>query len=186
MNQFQTEERSGAQSGIGEKMTEASQVVSSQAGEAIDKGKGAMTEMIGQRSSQLGDQIGSVSETARRVAEQARLEGNAQHSRLAEQAADRGERLSSYLRDVEPDRLLSDVEDFARREPWVVAGVGLFIGLALARSLKASSGRRYAARDTHRSRYQGNGAAAWSASPGAPRAAIAESAAQGRTRGERA
>jgi len=37
---------------------------------------------------------------------------------------------------------MADAEDFARRQPWLVAGVGLIAGFVLARSLKASSGRR--------------------------------------------
>ena len=39
---------------------------------------------------------------------------------------------------------MEDAERFARRQPWLVAGVGLIAGFALARSLKASSGRRSA------------------------------------------
>ncbi len=160
----------------GEKMHEASEVVSTKAGEAVDRGRGLVADQIGQRSTQLSDQIGSASETMRQVAEQARTEGNSQHARLADQAADRGERVKNYLDEVEPEQLLSDVEDFARRQPWVVAGVGLFIGFAVARSLKASSGRRYASR-SYPSRYQGNGEATWTASPGAPRDVLAGTAA---------
>ena len=125
----------------GDKMHEASEVVSAKAGEAVDSGRGLVADQIGQRSTQLSDQIGSASETMRRVAEQARTEGNSQHARLADQAADRGERVKNYLDEVEPEQLLSDVEDFARRQPWVVAGVGLFVEFPVARSLKASSGR---------------------------------------------
>ncbi len=39
---------------------------------------------------------------------------------------------------------MTDAEDFARRQPWLVAGVGMIAGFVLARSLKASSGRRSA------------------------------------------
>ena len=79
----------------GEKMHEASEVVSTKAGEAVDRGRGLVADQIGQRSTQLSDQIGSASETMRRVAEQARTEGNSQHARLADQAADRGERVKN-------------------------------------------------------------------------------------------
>ena len=171
------EQAESSESSVGEKMHEASDVVSSKASEAVDRGRGAVADQIGQRSTQISDQIGSAAQTMRRVAEQARTEGNTQNARLAEQAADRGERVSSYLQEVEPEQLLSDVEDFARRQPWVVAGVGLFIGFALARSLKASSGRRYESRSTP-SRYQGNGGPAWTASPGAPRDVIANTPAR--------
>ena len=162
---------------VGERMHEASDVVSSKASEAVDRGRGVVADQIGQRSTQLSDQIGSASQTMRRVADQARTDGNSQHARLADQAAERGDRVSGYLQEVEPEQLLSDVEDFARRQPWVVAGVGLFIGFALARSLKASSGRRYEAR-SYPSRYQGNGGPAWTASPGAPREVLANTPAR--------
>jgi hypothetical protein len=38
---------------------------------------------------------------------------------------------------------LRDVEEFARRRPWLVAGIGVVAGLAGSRFLKASSERRY-------------------------------------------
>jgi hypothetical protein len=167
MEPVETRERS-----VGEKVQEASDVVSSKAGEAADRGRGMVADQVGTRSAQASDQIGWAAQTMRRAADQARAEGDIGHARIADQVADRGERVSSYLQDIEPEQLLNDVEDFARRQPWVVAGAGLFIGFALARSLKASSGRRYQTRSVG-SRYRGNGAAEWTASPGAPRDVIA-------------
>ena len=96
----------------------------------------------GSGPAQLGDQIGAASHTIRKVADQARIEGNDQQARLADEAAKRAERVSHYLGDVDPERLMADAEVFARRQPWLVAGVGLIAGFVLARSLKASSGRR--------------------------------------------
>ena len=179
-----TTPRAEEQSAVSEKMHEASDVVSTKASEAMDKGRGVVSDQIGQRSTQASAQIGSAAQTIRRVAEQARSEGNSQHARLADQAADRGERVSAYLQDADPDRLLADAEDFARRQPWVVAGVGLFLGFALARTLKASSGRRYADRSPYPSRYPGNGQAEWTASPGAPRDVMAGSATRGEGMGD--
>ena len=56
---------------------------------------------------------------------------------------DRLERLGNYLTDADSDRMLRDVEDFARRQPWLVAGGGMLLGLFGSRLLKASSSRRY-------------------------------------------
>jgi hypothetical protein len=72
-----------------------------------------------------------------------RQEGNETPARVAEQAADRIEQLGSYLESKRGDEMLRDVEDFARRRPWLVAGIGLAAGLAASRFLKASSERRY-------------------------------------------
>ena len=50
--------------------------------------------------------------------------------------------------------MLHDAEDFARRRPWAVAGIGLIAGLAASRFLKASSERRYDSRGSgHPSSY---------------------------------
>jgi hypothetical protein len=139
---MQQEQSSG--SAATEKMDQATEVISARTSDAVEQGRGAVQRQVGQRSAQLGDQIGAASDTIRQVAEQARIDGNDQQARLAEEAAKRAERVSNYLGDVDPERLMADAEDFARRQPWLVAGVGLFAGFALARSLKASSGRRSA------------------------------------------
>ena len=157
-----------SRSGVGDTMHEASDVVSAKTDEAVQRGRNVVTDQARERSSQLADQIGTAAQTMRQVAEQSRTQGNTQQARMAEQAAERSERMSNYLQNVDPEQMLDDVEDFARRRPWVVAGAGLLVGFAVARSLKASSARRYTRRDLP-SRYDSNGAPAWSASPGAPR-----------------
>jgi ElaB/YqjD/DUF883 family membrane-anchored ribosome-binding protein len=137
---MQQEQSSG--SVVTEKMDQATEVISARTSDAVEQGRGAVQRQVGQRSAQLGDQIGAASHTIRQVAEQARIDGNDQQARLADEAAKRAERVSNYLGDVDPERLMADAEDFARRQPWLVAGVGLIAGFVLARSLKASSGRR--------------------------------------------
>ena len=64
-------------------------------------------------------------------------------ARYVEQAADRAERLGSYLERSDGERIVRDVEDFARRNPWAVAAGGLALGFAASRMLKASSSERY-------------------------------------------
>lgn len=139
---MQQEQSSG--SGVTQKMDQATEVISARTSDAVEQGRGAVQRQVGLRSAQLGDQIGAASHTIRHVAEQARIDGNDQQARLADEAAKRAERVSNYLGDVDPERLMEDAERFARRQPWLVAGVGLIAGFALARSLKASSGRRSA------------------------------------------
>ena len=65
---------------------------------------------------------------------------------IAEGAADRVERLGGYLERTSGDELLRDVENFARRRPWMVASIGFVAGIAASRFLKASSERRYGSR----------------------------------------
>jgi ElaB/YqjD/DUF883 family membrane-anchored ribosome-binding protein len=130
-------------SAVGEKVDQAKEVVSAQATEVAEHGRGMLQEQLSQRSTQLGDRVGSAAQALRRVAEQSRIEGDDQQARLAEQAADRGERLSTYLTGTGGQQMLAEAEDFARRQPWVIAGAGVAVGLVVARALKASSGTRY-------------------------------------------
>ena len=63
--------------------------------------------------------------------------------RYAEQAADRAERAGKWLHESDGDRILRDVEDFGRSNPWAVVAGGLALGFAASRLLKASSSERY-------------------------------------------
>jgi hypothetical protein len=62
---------------------------------------------------------------------------------VADQGADRLERVGTYLTNADADEILDRAEDLARRQPWLIAGAGLLVGIAAARFLKASSQERY-------------------------------------------
>jgi hypothetical protein len=112
---------------------------------AFGQARGRLRGQVDQRSTQAGDQVQSAAQDVRKVAEQLRGQGKETPARVAEQVADRAESFSSYLRDADGERLLGDVEAFARRQPWLVAAGGLALGFAASRFLKASSSRRYQA-----------------------------------------
>lgn len=114
-----------------------------QMGEARDQARGRLRDQVDQRSTEAGERVRSVAGDARSVADELRKQGNDTPARYAEQAADRVERMGDWLRDSDGDRILADVEDFARRNPWSVAAAGLAVGFAAARVLKASSAERY-------------------------------------------
>jgi hypothetical protein len=90
------------------------------------------------------------------VSEQLREQGSSTPAQIADQASQRVERLGNYLSESDPDKLLSDVEDFARRQPWIVLGAGVALGVTAARFLKASSRDRYQASSTQ---HESNGSA---------------------------
>jgi hypothetical protein len=77
------------------------------------------------------------------VGQQLREQGQDQPAKIAEQVADRAERVGTYLERSDGDKILRDVEDFGRRQPWAVVLGGLAIGFAASRLLKASSESRY-------------------------------------------
>src|SRR5829696_9808601 len=132
---------------VKDQVRDKAQVAQDKARGAMSQAKGRLGEQVDQRSAQAGDQVHSTAQDVRNVAEQLRNQGKDTPARVAEQVADRAESFGSYLRDADGTRLLRDVEDFARRQPWLVAAGGLALGFAASRFLKASSSRRYQTRD---------------------------------------
>ena len=112
--------------------------------EASGQAKDRLREQVDQRSTQAGERVASAARDARSVGEELRRQGKDQPARLADQAADRAERLGGYLQQSDADRILRDVEDFGRRQPFALVAGGLAVGFVASRFLKASSQRRYA------------------------------------------
>jgi hypothetical protein len=113
--------------------------------QAAGQAKDRVREQVDQRSTQAGEQVTGTANDLRAVADTLREQGKDQPAKLAQQAADRTERLGSYLTESSSDRILSDVEDFARKQPWAVVAGGIALGFAASRFLKASSSERYQA-----------------------------------------
>jgi len=122
---------------------QAKEKVQEGAQQAAGQARGQLRQQVDQRSTQAGEQVSSTAGDVRSVAQQLREQGKEQPAKLAEQAADRAERLGSYLKDSDADGILRDVEDFGRRRPWAVMFGGLAAGFVASRFLKASSSRRY-------------------------------------------
>ena len=141
-----TSAQAGARGAVADAASRAKERAGEQAQEMAERGRGAIATQVDQRSTQAGDQLRSLSEAVRQSAERLREQDQHGPARLAEQAAQRGERIATYLSESDRDQLLDDVEDVARREPLFVAGAGFLIGMVAARALKASSSRRYQSR----------------------------------------
>ena len=130
---------------VKDQVRDKAQLAQEKAQGAFGQARGRLRDQVDQRSTQAGDQVHSAAQDVRSVAEQLRNQGKDTPARVAEQVADRAESFGSYLRYADGERLLRDVEDVARRRPWLVAAGGLALGFAASRFLKASSGRRYQA-----------------------------------------
>ena len=131
----------------GEQAKEQARQVSQQAAEkgreAAGAARGRARQEVDQRSTQAGDQLSTIAGDTRTVGEELRKQGKEQPAKIAEQAADRVERVGGYLRDSDADKILRDVEDFGRRQPLAVLAGGFAVGLLASRFLKASSSDRY-------------------------------------------
>ncbi len=111
--------------------------------QAAGQAKSTIRTQVDQRSTDAGERVGGLASDVRSVGDQLRQQGKEQPAKLAEQAADRAERLGDYLKRSDADRILNDVEDFGRRRPWAVIAGGVALGIVASRFLKASSGNRY-------------------------------------------
>ena len=118
------------------------------AGQAKEKAGFQLRSQVDQRSTDAGHRVGGLASDARAVSASLREQGKDQPARLAEQAAERADRLGTYLKESDADRILGDVEDFGRRQPWAVIAGGLALGLVASRFLKASSLDRYEQRSS--------------------------------------
>ena len=128
----------------------AKEQVQEKAQEAQEKLKGGaqqaqarMREQVDQRSTQAGQQVSATADALRTTSTHLREQGQDGPAQAAEKAAHHAERLGGYLSESSADRILSDLEDFGRRQPMAVIGLGVAAGFLASRFLKASSRERY-------------------------------------------
>ncbi len=125
---------------------DAASAVQDKAVELQQQGRSKLGDALDERTTQAGGQSRQIASVLRESGSQLRTQegGNGlQVAGITDAAAERVERFGVYLEHVSGDELLRDAEAFARRRPWMVAGMGLLAGLAASRFLKASAERRY-------------------------------------------
>lgn len=144
---------SDASSGAQDKAAEAAETAKAKASDAADQAQAKAQDaasqarqqihaQLDQRSTQAGERATATAGDLRSISDHLREQGNDAPAKLADQAALQAEKAGSYLQRTDGQSLLSDVEDFARRNPWAAALGGLAIGFAASRALKASSAER--------------------------------------------
>jgi hypothetical protein len=142
---FETATANGPSTSGGGSEGSAAQQAKETAQQAAGQAKGRVRDQVDQRSTEAGERVSGVAQDVRSVGDELRRQGKDQPAKLADQAAERAEKLGDYLTGSDGDRILRDVEDFGRRQPWAVIAGGLALGFAASRFLKASSSRRYQA-----------------------------------------
>jgi ElaB/YqjD/DUF883 family membrane-anchored ribosome-binding protein len=136
-------QREGVAGQASAKVQDAASAAQEKASELREQGSARLRDQFDQRSTQAGAQVRSLADALRRSGDDIRNEGNAGAAQLTGQAADRIERLGGYLEQKSGEELMRDIETFARRRPWMLAGLGMFVGVAAARFMKATSQQRY-------------------------------------------
>ena len=146
-----TEQTSGRPGGAVAEMKEkgeelassAQQQLSTKAHELGEDASFQVREQLAQRSTQAGEQVQAMGRALQSGVEQLRGEGKDVPARVMAQVAERAEDFGAYLQSAQADQMLGDLERFARRRPWVTAGVGVIAGFVASRFVKASADRRY-------------------------------------------
>src|SRR5689334_4939704 len=121
--------------------------VKDKAREGAQQARDRARDEVDRRSTDAGQQVSATADAIRQASSHLREQGQDGPARLVEQAAGHVERAGSWLQESDGDRILHDVEDFARRQPLVVVAGGIAVGFALSRLLKASSRDRYDRRE---------------------------------------
>jgi hypothetical protein len=140
----QTDAGTGEQ--VKDKATEVAGQAQEKAQQAAGQAKDQVRGQIDQRSTDAGTKVSAQGSDLRAVGDQLREQGKDGPAKLADQAANHVERAGGWLSESDADKILRDVEDAARKNPWAVAAGGLALGFAASRFLKASSSDRYQAR----------------------------------------
>lgn len=142
----QSEQSGGAAQQVSDKAREATAQARDSAQQTAGQAQSRVRQEVDTRTTQLGDQIASTAQDVRSVGEELRKQGKDGPARLADQAAERAERVAEYMRSADADSLLGEVENLARRRPWAVMFAGLTLGFVASRFVKASGAERYRSR----------------------------------------
>ena len=140
----------GVRERTGGAVEEAASAAQDKAVELRSKSANQLRDQLDTKTNDVGRQAKSVAQAFRQSGEKLRGEGNTQAASATDMAAQRVEQLGEYLERVQGDELLRDAERFARRRPWLLAGIGMVAGLVASRMMKASSEQRYEASSTQR------------------------------------
>jgi hypothetical protein len=129
-----------------QKASELKERVQQKAAELKDQAAHQAASRVDTQRETAAQGIGSIAQALRQTSRQMSDQDQLGMTSYIDQAADQVERLSSYLQSNDINRLVGDVERFARRQPAVFLGGMFLAGLLGARFLKSSSpnqGYRY-------------------------------------------
>ena len=113
------------------------------AGDIAQQATSAAEQRASSTMTQLGDTLEQVAQAVHGAGDNLRSE-QPQVAGFADTAADQVERAAQYLRERDAREVIEGAQDFARRQPAVVVGAGLALGLLVGRALKSANGTQRA------------------------------------------
>jgi hypothetical protein len=110
-----------------------------QANQLATKGSEQVKSQLANQKHDASQRMVPIQSALRETAQQLRRQGQGSVAGYTDQAADRVERFSGYLRETEVDEMMNEVRGFARRRPGVFLGSAAALGFLVTRFLKSSS-----------------------------------------------
>lgn len=104
-----------------------------------DRTGGMVNQAIDRGTDVLADRVEHYALVAREMCDVLRQRGEPQAAEMLETGVNRMTDVTSYLRQSDGTRLMSDVQEFARGRTWLVAGVGFMGGILAARAIRAGT-----------------------------------------------
>jgi hypothetical protein len=131
-------------SATGSGSAQASQVadqVKQSASDVTEQAKQTATSQIAVRKDQAAQGLSAVSSSMRQMGDNLRQnDQTSSYAQYVDQAAQQVERFSGYLQHHDAREIMTDAEDWARRNPALVLGGAFALGLLASRFLKSGMG----------------------------------------------
>lgn len=125
-----------------EQIREVKDQVVGQAKSTLQQARDRASTSLGESKSQFADQFGTIAEALRRTTEHLRSEDQQRIAGFTDTVARQVDRVADYLRNKDARAMRADLENLARRQPALVFGGALVLGLIGARFFKSSQRER--------------------------------------------
>jgi len=128
-------------------------------GQLVEQATAQAKPRLEDQKQRAADSLGTTAQALRQTSQQLRDQDEGPVAQVAERAADQVERIADYLREKDIGQLVSEAENFARRQPTLFLGGAFALGLLGARFFK-SSGQQVSQGGGSQGHAQGMGAGA--------------------------
>jgi gas vesicle protein len=119
--------------------SQAFQQTQQAAGQMLDKAKDTVKDQLSTQKDRATDSMGGFTDALHQTGQQLRQNGQGAFGDYADSLASQVDRAVGFLRERDVDQLVSDVENFARKQPALFIGGAVLLGIAVGRFLKSSS-----------------------------------------------
>lgn len=143
---FQTGTGENGSEGVGgsarEQIREVKDQVVGQAKNTLQQARDRASSSLGESKNQVAEQFGTIADALRRTTEHLRSEDQQRIAGFTDTVARQVDQVANYLRNKDARAMRADLENLARRQPAIVIGSALLLGLIGARFLKSSQRER--------------------------------------------